>query len=408
MNSSETSLSRSLSPNITLLGLVSLLTAMSSAMVYGLLPVFLVNVLGASISFVGIMEGAAEGTNSAMRLLSGVVSDRVGRRKPVVAFGYLLSAFNRLLFPVAESVFVVLVARLVDRFGKGIRDAPRDAFIADLTPTQIRGSGFGLRAAFYTIGFVLGPLAAIGLMALSGDNFRLVFWFAILPAFGALGILLFAVTETSGRRSGNHALRINLRDLSRLASPFWWAISIASLLSLARFSPAFLVLKASDIGIDAAFVPLILVFTHTVYSAAAYPFGVLADRLDRRLQLGLATAVLITADIVLGTASSFLLTMLGAALWGLQMGMTDGLLAAAVADAAPEDLRGTAFWHLSARVRHRRVLRQRGGRRALVRRRPQIGLRHQCVRGRRSGANAVLGVPKKPTSTQVVKIRLPY
>src|SRR6516164_360768 len=343
MNSSETSRSRSLSPNITLLGLVSLLTAMSSAMVYGLLPVFLVNVLGASISFVGIMEGAAEGTNSAMRLLSGVVSDRVGRRKPVVAFGYLLSAFNKLLFPVAESVFVVLVARLVDRFGKGIRDAPRDAFIADLTPTQIRGSGFGLRAAFYTIGFVLGPLAAIGLMALSGDDFRLVFWFAILPAFGALGILLFAVTETSGRRSGNHALRINLRDLSRLASPFWWAISIASLLSLARFSPAFLVLKASDIGIDAAFVPLILVFTHTVYSAAAYPFGVLADRLDRRLQLGLATAVLITADIVLGTASSFLLTMLGAALWGLQMGMTDGLLAAAVADAAPEDLRGTAF-----------------------------------------------------------------
>jgi MFS family permease len=312
-------------------------------MVYGLLPVFLVNVLGASIGFVGVMEGAAEAANSAMRLLSGAVSDRVGRRKPVVAFGYLLSAFNKLLFPVAESVFVVLVARVVDRFGKGIRDAPRDAFIADLTPTQIRGSGFGLRAAFYTIGFVLGPLAAIGLMALSGDDFRLVFWFAILPAFGALGILLFAVTETSGRRSGNHALRINLRDLSRLASPFWWAISIASLLSLARFSPAFLVLKASDIGIDAAFVPLILVFTHTVYSAAAYPFGVLADRLDRRLQLGLATAVLITADIVLGTASSFLLTMLGAALWGLQMGMTDGLLAAAVADAAPEDLRGTAF-----------------------------------------------------------------
>ena len=343
MHSSETSRSRSLSPNIALLGLVSLLTAMSSAMVYGLLPVFLVNVLGASIGFVGVMEGAAEAANSAMRLLSGAVSDRVGRRKPVVAFGYLLSAFNKLLFPVAESVFVVLVARVVDRFGKGIRDAPRDAFIADLTPTQIRGSGFGLRAAFYTIGFVLGPLAAIGLMALSGDDFRLVFWFAILPAFGALGILLFAVTETSGRRSGNHALRINLRDLSRLASPFWWAISIASLLSLARFSPAFLVLKASDIGIDAAFVPLILVFTHTVYSAAAYPFGVLADRLDRRLQLGLATAVLITADIVLGTASSFLLTMLGAALWGLQMGMTDGLLAAAVADAAPEDLRGTAF-----------------------------------------------------------------
>jgi len=343
MHSSETSHSHSLSPNVTLLGLVSLLTAMSSGMVYGLLPVFLVNVLGASIGFVGVMEGAAEAANSAMRLLSGAVSDRVGRRKPVVAFGYLLSAFNKLLFPVAESVFVVLVARVVDRFGKGIRDAPRDAFIADLTPTQIRGSGFGLRAAFYTIGFVLGPLAAIGLMALSGDDFRLVFWFAILPAFGALGILLFAVTETSGRRSGNHALRINLRDLSRLASPFWWAISIASLLSLARFSPAFLVLKASDIGIDAAFVPLILVFTHTVYSAAAYPFGVLADRLDRRLQLGLATAVLITADIVLGTASSFLLTMLGAALWGLQMGMTDGLLAAAVADAAPEDLRGTAF-----------------------------------------------------------------
>ena len=332
---------RNLSPNIAMLGCVSLLTAMSSAMVYSLLPIFLVKVLGASVAVVGMMEGAAEATNSMMRLLSGAISDWTGRRKPLVVAGYLLSAANKLLFPVAESVSVIFVARIIDRFGKGIRDAPRDAFITDLTPSEIRGSGFGLRLTFYTTGFVAGPLAAIGLMILSGDNFRLVFWLAVIPAFIAIAILLFAVKEAPNNQARQP--RIRASELARLGAPFWWSISIASMLSLARFSQAFLVLKAHDIGVDAAFVPMILVLTHTVYAATAYPFGVLADHLDRQLQLGLGTVILIAADAILASTHSLEMTALGAALWGLQMAVTQGLLAASVADAAPDKLRGTAF-----------------------------------------------------------------
>jgi MFS family permease len=335
---------RQLSPNIKLLGLVSLFTATSSAMVYGLLPIFLVKVLGASISVLGLMEGTAEATNSAMRLISGTASDWFGRRKPLVTLGYVLSAANKLLFPVADSVSVVFAARLIDRFGKGIRDAPRDALLTDLTPSEIRGSGFGLRIAFYTTGFVVGPLVAIGLMILSGDNFRLVFWLSVAPALMAIVILVFTVKEIpTNRTDGRRRVRIRLSDLAGLAASFWWSISIASLLSLARFSQAFLVLKASDIGVDAAFVPMILVLTHTVYSTAAYPFGVLADHMDRRVQLGLGSAILIAADLILAGATSVVMAALGAALWGLQMAVTQGVLAASIADAAPDNLRGTAF-----------------------------------------------------------------
>ena len=333
-----------LSPTIAWLGTVSLLTAMSSAMIYGLLPVFLLKVLGANAAIVGTLEGAAEAANSFMKILSGAISDRVGRRKPLLVFGYALSAFNKLLFPLADSVAVVVVARVVDRIGKGIRDAPRDAFLTDITPSPIRGSGFGLRIAFYTTGFVIGPAAAIGLMTLSGDNFRLVFAAAVVPAFLATLILLWAVQERPGQPIA--ALRrwpIRAGDWHRFAGPFWWWIAIASLLSLARFSQAFLVLKANAVGVDAAFVPIIVVLTHTVFAVAAYPFGVLADRLDRRYQLAGGIAVLIVAHLVLMRATSFEMTALGAMLWGLQMAVTQGLLAASVADAAPPELRGTAF-----------------------------------------------------------------
>lgn len=335
---------RGLSRNVVLLGVVSLLTAMSSAMVYGLLPVFIVKVLGASVAAVGLLEGAAEATTSLMKIVSGVLSDRFGRRKPLVALGYALSALNKIAFPLAEGMSTVFAARVVDRVGKGIRDAPRDAFLTDVTPSEMRGSGFGLRLSFYTIGFVAGPLAAIGLMMLTGDDFRLVFWIAVIPAFLSLGVLLLAVKEAPRTMAaGERRFRVRRHDLAGLSGAFWWSIAIASVLSLARCSQAFLVLKAHDIGVDAAFVPAILVLTHVVYSVTAYPFGTLADSVDRRLQLMLGAAILVGADAVLAAASTAWGTALGAALWGLQMGVTQGLLAASVADAAPGRLRGTAF-----------------------------------------------------------------
>jgi len=329
--------------HVAILGVISLLTAMSSAMVYGLLPVFLVKVLGASTASVGFIEGTAEAMMSLARIFSGLASDWMGRRKPLVLLGYTVSAINKVMFPLAGAVSMVLAARIIDRIGKGLRDAPRDAFMTDVTPAKIRGSGFGLRLAFYTTGFVIGPLAAMGLMRLSGDDFRLVFWVAVIPAVLAIVILLFGITETTPKKFIPRPLLLRRSEFALFTGAFWWAIAIASLLSLARFSYAFLILKAHGIGIDAAFVPIMLVLMHIVYAAAAYPFGILADHMNRRLQLGIGAAVLIGADIVLATANVGWMTAIGAGLWGLQMAVTQGLLAASVADAAPAELRGTAF-----------------------------------------------------------------
>ena len=332
-----------LSPNVPVLGIVSLLMGMSSAMIYGLLPVFLVTVLGASFATVGLIEGTAEATTSLIKFVSGSLSDRIGRRKPLVVAGYALSAINKLLFPLAESASMVLLARIADRIGKGIRDSPRDAFMTDITPAPIRGTGFGLRLTLYTIGAVVGPLAAMTIMSVSGDNFRLVFAVALIPGFASVLVVLFWIKEAASDPPPRRRLLLHRDELASLSWAFWWAIAIAAMLSLARFSPAFLVLKAHEIRIDAAFVPVILIFMYIVYSAAAYPFGVLADRIDRRMQLGAAIMVLVAADAVLAFADTPWMTMVGGALWGLQMGMTQGLLSATIADAAPERLRGTAF-----------------------------------------------------------------
>jgi len=331
--------------NVVLLGFVSLLTAMSSAMVYSLLPLFLVKVLGSTAGVIGIIEGLAESSTSLLKVASGGISDWTARRRPLLLLGYALSAVNKLLFPLAATVATITAARVIDRVGKGIRDAPRDAFLTDVVPFRMRGSGFGLRLAFYTCGYVLGPLAAIGLMLGSGDNFRLVFWVAAIPAFLGFLLLVMAVKELPRlpATQDRHFYLFRFRDIRRFPGAFWWTITIATSLSLARFSQAFLVLKANHVGVDAAFVPIILVLTHTVYAAAAYPFGVLADRLDRRIQMGLGILMLIVADVILASATTLETTALGAAVWGLQFAMTQGLLAASVADAAPAEMRGTAF-----------------------------------------------------------------
>lgn len=335
---------RRLPSNVVALGCVSMLTAMSSAMIYGLLPVFLVRVLGASMASVGLIEGLAEATMSFIKIFSGAASDWIGRRKPLVIFGYGLSAVIKTLFPLAGVASTVLLARVIDRLGKGIRDAPRDAFVADFTAPEIRGSGFGLRLALSIAGYVIGPLVAVGLMWVSGNDFRLIFWLALIPAYLSIIVLIVAVKELPFSNDGGpRRLPMRRGHLANLQAPFWWAIVIASLLSLARFSPAFLILKAHDVGVDAVLVPMMLVAMYLVYSVAAYPFGMLADRFDRRLQLGIGATILIGADVVLANAGTVWLTTLGSALWGLQMGITQGLLTATVADSAPDRLRGAAF-----------------------------------------------------------------
>jgi MFS family permease len=333
-----------LSRNVIALGLVSLCMAMSSAMIHGLLPAFLVTVLGVSVLSVGAIEGIAEATTSFVKIFSGGLSDGLGRRKVLVVLGYALSATAKLLFPLAETASSILAARTIDRIGKGIRDAPRDALLADVTPSEIRGSGFGLRTALYTIGAVAGPLTAIGLMTQSGDNYRLVFSLAVIPGFLSIAVLVIGVEEVSDWPAElERRIIMRRRDLQLLTPVFWWAVSIAAILALARCSQAFLLLKAGSIGIDPAFVPIILVLMNLVFSASAYPCGMLADRISRRLQLGIGVGVLIAADLALVFAQTIWLTAIGAALWGLQMGLIQGLLSAVVADASPRQIRGTAF-----------------------------------------------------------------
>ena len=336
------SVARRLSPNAVALGCVSLLTAVSSAMIHSLLPIYLVRVLGASITTLGLIEGAAEAASALLKLFSGTLSDRLGRRKPLLVLGYALSAGVKTLFPLASSASTVLFARVAERLGKGLRDAPRDAFLADITPPEVRGAGFGLRLAMAFAGFVVGPLIATALMRISNDDYRLVFWGALVPAYFAVLLVLLAIKEEPRPRDACPPA-IRWTDIAALPPALWWTIAMAGVLSLARFSPAFLILKVHDIGVDAAYVPLCLMLMYLMYSLTAYPLGMLSDRFSRRTQLGIGIFVLVVADILLANANDVWWTAVGTMLWGLHLGLTQGLMAAAIADAAPDRLRGTAF-----------------------------------------------------------------
>jgi MFS family permease len=317
---------------------------LSSEMIHSLLPVFMVTVLGASALSVGIIEGVAEATASVARVFSGLLSDWIGRRKPLVLLGYGLAALTKPLFPLATGLGAVLTARFVDRIGKGIRGAPRDALIADITPREMRGTAYGLRQSMDTVGAFAGPLIAVALMAATADNFRLVFWVATVPAIFCILLIVFAVEEPEATRQSAHpGFPISRENLGRLSARYWCVVVFAAILTLARFSEAFLLLRAQNLGMAVTWVPLILIVMNLVYAASAYPFGRLSDNGSRRKLLVWGIIFLIMADLVLAIASNIWMAALGAALWGLHMGATQGLLAAFIADAAPTDLRGTAF-----------------------------------------------------------------
>ena len=325
------------------LGFVSMFMDISSELVHSLLPVFMVTVLGASALTVGLIEGAAEATALIVKVFSGTLSDYFGRRKPLTVLGYGMAAVAKPLFALATTAGLVLAARLFDRIGKGIRGAPRDALIADITPPAVRGAAFGLRQALDTVGAFVGPLLAIGLMVLWANDFRAVFWVAVIPAVLSVALLLFGVQEPvapASKRGVNPLTRENLRRLSRR---YWWVVAIGAVFTLARFSEAFLILRAQQGGLPIALAPLVLVVMNVVYALAAYPFGKLSDRSRHAPLLGAGLLVLLLADGVLAYSDHWTWVGAGVALWGLHMAMTQGLLAAMVANAAPAELRGTAF-----------------------------------------------------------------
>jgi MFS family permease len=328
---------------VWVLGCVSMLMDISSEMIHSLLPMFLVTSLGASVEAVGLIEGLAEATAPIIKVFSGMLSDYLGSRKWLAVAGYALGAASKPFFAIAPSYGWVLTARLVDRVGKGIRGAPRDALVADVTPPQYRGAAFGLRQALDTVGAFLGPLLAAGLMLSWANDFRRIFWIAVIP--GALAVLLLAggIREPRPASGEKRVNPIRAESLRQLSAAYWWVVAIGAVFTLARFSEAFLVLRAMQGGVRPALIPLVMVAMNAVYMLSAYPFGKLADAVSNRKLLVAGLGVLVAADMVLAHGSHWTTVLLGVALWGLHMGMTQGLLSAMVAHAAPPALKGTAF-----------------------------------------------------------------
>jgi MFS family permease len=326
------------------LGFVSLLMDISSELIHSLLPMFMVTVLGASAFTIGLVDGVGEATALVVKVFSGALSDRWGRRKPLALFGYGLGAVSKPLFALATSSGLVLVARVIDRIGKGARGAPRDALIADIAPPAIRGAAFGLRQSLDTVGAFVGPALGIVLMLAWHDDFRAAFWVAILPGACAVALLFFGVQEPD-RAAPSHG-RINpisRAQLAQLPARYWWVVAVAAAFTLARFSEAFLVLKAQRSGLAVAWTPMVLIAMNVVYALGAYPFGRLADRVSHEKLLALGLAVLLAADLALAASTALSVVVVGILLWGLHMAVTQGLLAAMVAELAPAQLRGTAF-----------------------------------------------------------------
>ena len=335
---------REIPSGVWALGFVSMLMDVSSEMIHALLPIYLVTVLGTSMVTVGFIEGIAEATASITKIFSGALSDWLGKRKLLAVLGYGLAAFTKPAFPLAPSVSWLIAARFVDRVGKGIRGAPRDALVADIAPTHLRGASFGLRQSLDTVGAFLGPLLGIGLMWWTADNFRAVFWVAVVPAFLAFALMIFAVREPARpERLRKIHNPISLAEIKRLGASYWWIVGIATVFTLARFSEAFLILRAQNVGLPIMLMPAVLVLMNVVYALAAYPAGVASDRMNRTTLLIVGLVLLIAADLALALLPSIGGVALGVVLWGLHMGLTQGLFATLVADASPPELRGTAY-----------------------------------------------------------------
>ncbi|HGS7386657.1 TPA: MFS transporter [Klebsiella pneumoniae] len=328
---------------VWVLGGVSLLMDVSSEMIHSLLPLFMATTLGASVIIIGLIEGLAEATALILKVFSGAISDYVGKRKGLALLGYGLGALSKPLFAIAPTSGVVFSARMIDRVGKGIRGAPRDALVADVTPPEIRGAAYGLRQALDTVGAFLGPLLAVLLMFIWANDFHAIFWVAVIPAVLSILLLGFGLQEPKSAIAHKRSNPLKRENLKKLSAAYWWVVAIGSIFTLARFSEAFLVLRAQQMEIPLYTIPLVMVAMNLVYSLTAYPFGKLSDSMSHSKLLQWGLLVLILADIVLALSSHWSTLLIGVALWGIHMGMTQGLLAAMVAHTAPPELRGTAF-----------------------------------------------------------------
>ncbi|MGU0040556.1 MFS transporter [Citrobacter freundii complex sp. 2025EL-00176] len=328
---------------VWVLGGVSLLMDVSSEMIHSLLPLFMATTLGARVIIIGLIEGLAEATALIIKVFSGVLSDYLGKRKGLAMLGYGLGALSKPLFAMAGSSGMVLSARMIDRVGKGIRGAPRDALVADVTPSEIRGAAYGLRQSLDTVGAFLGPLLAVGLMLLWNNDFHTIFWVAVIPGVLSIALLWFGLSEPKTPVTDKRTNPLRRENLQKLSAAYWWVVGLGALFTLARFSEAFLVLRAYQMDIPLFAIPLVMVAMNLVYSLSAYPFGKMSDSMNHTRMLQAGLLVLIAADITLALSHHWSTLLIGVGLWGIHMGMTQGLLAAMIAHTAPAELRGTAF-----------------------------------------------------------------
>ncbi|MDR2820090.1 MAG: MFS transporter [Desulfovibrio sp.] len=336
---------RQIPKNIWILGIVSMLMDISSEMIHSILPLFMVTTLGMSAFLVGLIEGLAEATALMVRVFSGALSDYIGKRKGLTLFGYALGAFSKPFFAMTTLGWVVLGARLMDRIGKGIRGAPRDALVADLSPPELRGASFGLRQSLDTLGAFLGPLIATGLMLLLSNDFRMVFWLAFIPALLSVFLLVIGLREPKRQKERIVKLSNPIRweNIKRMGGTYWWIVVIGAAFSLARFSEAFLVLRAQQSGIPLSLVPLVMGAMNLVYAVCAYPFGKLSDKMSHNRLLAFSLVMLLCADLLLSIDGHWGVMLAGVALWGVHMGMSQGLLATMIAATAPADMRGMSY-----------------------------------------------------------------
>ena len=339
-------LPQTLPAGVWVLGFGSLLMDASSELVHSLLPIFMTTVLGASMVTIGTIEGIAEATAAITKVFSGALSDYLRKRKFLVVLGYALGAFTKPVFPLATTIGWVFTARFIDRIGKGIRGAPRDALIADIVPPELRGAAYGLRQSLDSVGAFIGPLLAVAFMLWFSNDIKAVLWIAVIPAFLSVALLITAVREpdpsavVAFAKSPN---RLAFVDAKRLSRRFWRVVALGAVFTLARFSEAFLILRVADLGLAIGYVPVIMIVMNVAYAAVAYPAGIAADRLAARTLLIIGLGLLIAADLILAIAQAPWMALIGAAFWGLHMAFTQGLFAKLVADTAPAELRGTAF-----------------------------------------------------------------
>jgi len=327
---------------VWVLGFVSLLMDISSEMIHALLPLFMAGTLGASAIWIGLVEGIGEGTALIAKVFSGVVADRFGHKKRLVFAGYFLGVISKPVFALAGSMPVVLAARFFDRIGKGLRGAPRDAIVADVTDESIRGAAYGLRQSLDAAGAFVGPLLAALLLLLWTEELRSIFWIALIPGAACLALILFGVEDNVTPTVNTK--HIAWKDLKIVITPaFVQLVILGTLFSLARFSNAFIVLRAADIGIEHAWIPMTVVLMNIAFSLSSYPFGKLADKLNPMKLLALGMVLLALANLLFAYAANYRILAAGIVLFGMHLGATQGIFSTIISEIAPSEVRATAF-----------------------------------------------------------------